>query len=617
MSGQLTYLLAAATSFPMVLLLWSVGYVPTHDGPEHLAVIALSRALQSGLPIAAQHLVANDPIAPQLHSWVVGALWPILGPVAAQKAYLTAYLISMPLSFAFLARSVGGRGLTAGLLGSLLAPGWPFFMGFFNFVAAVPMMLLAVGCWIRSEGGSRWRCSLILVALLPLIGVTHPFVLGVTGLACGLVTLRTPTFKRGPELFRLLLVCSPGLLLLILVALGALRAGEGGWLLTETTRLPVGQVLTGLALRAFGGPSNMTALLAVPFTAAVLLAVARLRPPDTGRDAVTALRWFGVLCLVGYLVAPMHITGWAFFQARFLWVGLAFIGATAVVGHGVVVRRIVPVLAVVVALIAAIPFQARYRAAAASVEVFAEGAGEVPSEELVLPLVFEAGLGSDDPYMLPMQLAGAYHTIERMALNPYHFAVHPSVHPVLYRDQGATLPDHPASHLWLEHACRPDEEAQACDRRRQDLYGRLVFLMRSYAATTVWAAPPGFLVELEQRSVEIAHQNGDALVVLPRPGAIRIDVGATPLPGVAIGVLRIGADSSAPVVGGFSGLVEADLSVEIQPVPAGDYHLEVFLDVDGDRRSGPADRGSSTDGGITFRVRSGQVTALNIGLPQQ
>jgi hypothetical protein len=192
--------------------------------------------------LARLHILASSPDAPirqyyEIHwslipNLAVDLLWAVLHPVASPEAVMKGALIgaivALGLSVWFLHRSIFRRTQPTILLCALCLLNLPITAGMINFAMGLPLVFLALGCWIRMGGEISGRSLLLLnalgvVAYFAHIAVLAGLVLTVAAYHC----LQQPVGARAALIRAAQLM--PGLLLPgLLVVAGAIDGWQGG-----------------------------------------------------------------------------------------------------------------------------------------------------------------------------------------------------------------------------------------------------------------------------------------------------------------------------------------------------------------------------------------------------
>lgn len=278
------------------LPLFVTGPLPMADLPEHIAQVSIWKHFGD----ACHRFAATFEIhwsTPYLLGYAIArALAGFMSSAAAVKATVWAAVLLLPLSMRALLRRGGGDPGWS-LLGFLLAYGYSFYWGFFNFSLALPLGIFFLALLFDE----RPRPVAIGALAIVLLGA-HALVL----LFCIGATVAVAVARRS---WRTALPVLPAAVLLAAWTL-YMRQVEGSvhmptvWSITveRLTYLPSALV------------ANAWESAAIPIVLAVALAVAVTRPRVT-RDPA---RWLlAALALVVYFVAPFFAFGTVCLYPRF------------------------------------------------------------------------------------------------------------------------------------------------------------------------------------------------------------------------------------------------------------------------------------------------------------
>lgn len=172
-----------------VVPLWTSALLPMMDLPQHLATVRILHSYgDPAYGVDKYHII--DLSSTQYLSWYFAVHWlSYLMPLeAANRVVLSLYAMGLPLALRKLLRAVD-RDPGVALLAAPLAYNTFFFMGFANYITAIPLLVwaLALLTELLQPGGLRWRkvVGLSLVTLLLFYSHAQAFVLyvGLAGLA--------------------------------------------------------------------------------------------------------------------------------------------------------------------------------------------------------------------------------------------------------------------------------------------------------------------------------------------------------------------------------------------------------------------------------------------------
>jgi hypothetical protein len=163
------------------------------DLPQHLYLISALHRLNDPSTLYPQLFATRGELTPYLgYYYVVSTLNWVLPLPIANKVFLTAYAIGLPLALAFLLRSLG-RPRWPSLLAVPFAYGDSFAWGFVNYISAIPLALLCCGFLVRavSDDTRRVRWAVGLCLSLVAVLLFHVQVFAFLGLALPALLLTT------------------------------------------------------------------------------------------------------------------------------------------------------------------------------------------------------------------------------------------------------------------------------------------------------------------------------------------------------------------------------------------------------------------------------------------
>jgi hypothetical protein len=176
--------------------LWVTQNLPMVDLPQHLYLISVLHRLGDPTTLYPDFFAVRGQLTPYLGYYHAVDLlsWLLPLPIANQ-VFLSAYVIALPLSLAFLLRSMG-RATWPCWLSLPFAYGDSFAWGFINYCSALPLAFLCCGFFVRTIAAPRalrWSIGLALLLIAVLLSHVQVFFF----LALGLPALLLMT--RGPE----------------------------------------------------------------------------------------------------------------------------------------------------------------------------------------------------------------------------------------------------------------------------------------------------------------------------------------------------------------------------------------------------------------------------------
>jgi len=354
-TARLVYTLALVLG---ALPLWVSRHLPMVDLPQHLYLISVLHRLDDPTTLYPQLFAARHALTPYLgYYYLVSALNWLLPLEVANRVFLTAYVVGMPLGLGFLLRSLG-RPVWPSLLALPFAYGDSFGWGFVNYCAALPLTLLCCGLFVRAlEDTPRrraWAMGLAVCLVAVLLFHVQAFGFLAFGLPWLLFTTPVPEDAAGRGLVARLKPRVPALLgvvpgVALFLGWVVLRFGEPpdiqpgapwkawgptfspqnlAWKGFEQNRAELLQVLAN----TFHDGSDRWALYAVGAVALAgwVAGLARPAPSAQGRVARARLLGLGLLALALYFLLPFDIRGYVYYlNTRYAHLAAALLVATA------------------------------------------------------------------------------------------------------------------------------------------------------------------------------------------------------------------------------------------------------------------------------------------------
>jgi hypothetical protein len=152
------------------LVLWgTLGNLPFLDFPNHLAraVVMADVLFDHGSRFGHAFTVKLSPSTYVLGDLGLAAMVKAIGPNYAGAVWTALVFVSVPVSFAYLARSLRLSplaGATALLIGCYLGSGWFFLAGFFSFQIGFALSLIVAGNLFKQSDSPSWeRLTTIIV----------------------------------------------------------------------------------------------------------------------------------------------------------------------------------------------------------------------------------------------------------------------------------------------------------------------------------------------------------------------------------------------------------------------------------------------------------------------
>jgi hypothetical protein len=193
-----------------VLPVWSFRYVPTQDGPSHLANAQILRDYGNAVAgYEAIFEIRDDPIPNWTSHLLLAGLLYLFPALIAEKVLVSLYLLGFAGAFRYFLGSFGERCRPLSWAGLLLLYNRCFWMGFYNYCLSLILVWVILGFCIRRRASLRLPEAAVLMLLFAVTYFTHlaGFGLAVAG-AVGAGLLLKPWSLRRPALIVLAILPS-------------------------------------------------------------------------------------------------------------------------------------------------------------------------------------------------------------------------------------------------------------------------------------------------------------------------------------------------------------------------------------------------------------------------
>lgn len=222
---QLAWILALICG---VAPLWATQALPLVDLPQHLHLISVLHRLDDASTLYPEIFARRPELTPYLGYYYAVSLLNWLMPLElANRVFLSAYVAGLPLSLAFLLRSLK-RPAWPALLALPFAYGDSFAWGFINYCASLPLALITCGFFVRAieDAPKRRAWAIALAASLVAVLLFHVQAFAWLGVALPFLLLTTPAPEGKPWRARVpaLVGVMPGVILFVLWV--GLRVGQ-------------------------------------------------------------------------------------------------------------------------------------------------------------------------------------------------------------------------------------------------------------------------------------------------------------------------------------------------------------------------------------------------------
>ncbi len=452
--------------------LWAGQALPLVDLPQHLHLISVLHRLDDASTLYPEVFARRPVLTPYLGYYYAVSLLNWLLPLElANRVFLTAYVAGLPLSLAFLLKSLK-RPAWPALAALPFAYGDSFAWGFLNYVAALPLAFLTCGFFVRAiEDAPRRRAwALALAAALLAVLLFHVQVFAWLGVALPLLLLTTPAPEgrawgaRVPALWGVV----PGVALF--VAWVGLRVGQPQEIAPGQPWKSWGPMLSPQNVEFHGLEANLRAFLPrlanqVPdgsdqlavkaafglAAAAVVLALITGREPREGLVARWRIVGLAALAAVLYFATPFDIRGYMYYlNPRYAHLAAALIVVCVPALKREWARRLVWAAATL-CVTAALPLYRTFASFDSEARALTEVSRYAGDKPKVMGLVFDTmSPSATHPVFLH---AAAVVAREKGGLTNFSFALTPHS-PLMYRGEPPpTFPSEwrPGEMSWERH----------------------------------------------------------------------------------------------------------------------------------------------------------------------
>lgn len=331
-SSRSFYILLLAAHLAVV---WLLPYVPTQDGPSHIYNLIILKDLLNGGMEWGDFFTFQLRAVPNLGFHIIA--YPLLSffsPLIVEKIFISAYMVLMGVSVPVLLRIFNRPVLPLAYLVFPVIFNYSFLMGFYSYVMAIPLFILAfsLGWEVRHRSIYCKFVCLNLAGLALFYFHLIPFIFFLISLI-SIIMAEAAGFKRKlSEFARLFVIILPSLLILFIY----LRHGSGSFptevsylfflsrLLDLIVDLSFFSTVNFLPWQLF--PASLFMFLIVLFGLASLknIRTSWSRSGDISASEKTLIYLASFLISI-YLLAPVNFGNGAYFNQRFPWVVLLII----------------------------------------------------------------------------------------------------------------------------------------------------------------------------------------------------------------------------------------------------------------------------------------------------
>lgn len=456
--------------------LFATQALPLVDLPQHLHLISVLHRLDDASTLFPSVFERRVQLTPYLgYYYLVSWLSWLMPLELANRLFLAGYVAGLPLSLAFLLKSLK-RPTWPALLALPFAYGDSFAWGFLNYCTALPLAFLTCGLFVRAIEDAprrrRWAGGLAVALVAVLLFHVQVFAWLAVALPFLLLTSAAP---EGPKAWRARVPAVVGVLpaVLLFVAWVGLRVGEPAEVAPGQPWKSWGPMLSkeNLAWKSFDqnrdefvptlanmlpdGSDQLAVKVAFALAAlGVLLALTTGRDPREGR--VTRWRIVGLAALgvLLYFALPFDIRGYMYYlNTRFAHLAAALIVVCVPPLSKAWAERAVW-LGVAVAVLTAFPLYRGFKAFDDESRALTELAADAAPSPRVMGLIFATGSRA---MTHPVYLhASTVIARERGGLTNFSFALTPHS-PLKYRGEPPpTFPSEWDPRPWAQYASAYD-----------------------------------------------------------------------------------------------------------------------------------------------------------------
>jgi hypothetical protein len=594
LSRRVFFAAMAVGSLAVALVIASVPYLPTNDGPQHV----LGGFLQN---VFSQPGTAYSAVLEPLPAFAERGFSIVFVPLLDMFSWRTALNVTLAVialsgawAFAALACVLAGRRSPWALLGFALAFPWTLYMGFLPFVLAANMGV-AIVAYAASRDEPRRTQLVALSAMLLVDAVMHVGAAVTTGLVVLLVFLvRAPKAVRLRAAITVAIVGAPAAAVFAGVFFSSSRASAAGEPLVWTPRA---EWLVELPRYVMPGPMAR----ALPFCALLVLGLfVGLRRATRREASRVELAVLGAAILfVGFALAgPIDLPGWQLVAPRFASLGAPLaVALLAPLWPTRSPRVVLAAIGVVTTVSLAVTYDFHQRLARGCEPALAGLSAPVDLSGSTLPLPLDSfcGVASDPkvsevPHLAPLFHVGALYAVARGGFTPYMFGGASAIHAFRYRPEllkSRAIPPSPPARLYLALG---EDDARTDRAKRDYLIARFAEYGLSHEHLLVVGAREGELASILARGYVLDWQNDSAMIAHPRacsldvivraddPRRVRVELGQRP---AADAVYARSADAGEPLADGARRLT-------FPRSGCGPVWVRGFFDADG---SGDASKG--------------------------
>ncbi len=200
--------------FACLAPVWLFPYIPTQDGPSHLANAVIMREYHSPGARYAEFFAFRVAAFP---NWtaplLLTSLLSVFPPLIAEKVLVSTYIVAFAWGFQYYLGSFSKGCAYLAPLGLLFVYNRCFLLGFYGFCLSLPIYCVAIGYYLRRRSTPRAGPAAVLTGLFLVAYFTHlvGYVLAVASILAYWLSSR-PT--RARELYWVVIAVAPSAILM-------------------------------------------------------------------------------------------------------------------------------------------------------------------------------------------------------------------------------------------------------------------------------------------------------------------------------------------------------------------------------------------------------------------
>ena len=175
--------------------IWAFKYLPTTDGPAHLANADVMRRINEAGPVGEvfrkYYYISGTPSPNLAGHLILAGLMYMVPAIIAEKLVLSLYVVLLPLGMRYAARRIRPRATSIAFLAFPMTYSFLLGQGFYNFCLSLAAFLFTVGYWFGHRSQMNARRALGLFGLAMVLYVCHLFSLM---MACGVIGMMAGWF---------------------------------------------------------------------------------------------------------------------------------------------------------------------------------------------------------------------------------------------------------------------------------------------------------------------------------------------------------------------------------------------------------------------------------------